>query len=48
MERRGASKYDEYPDVDPKVPTLTGETVKDFQRYEKVVKATLLSVGEAD
>ena len=25
---------DPYPDVDPKVPTLTGETVKDFQRYD--------------
>ena len=39
---------DPYPDVDPKVPTLTGETVKDFQRYEKVVKATRLSVDEDD
>ena len=38
--------HDDFADVDPKVPVLRGESIKDFQRYEKVVTATALGLSD--
>ena len=35
-------------DIDPKVPVLTGESLKDFKTYQRAVQATWLSLSEED
>ena len=35
-------------DLDPKVPVLTGESLKDFKTYQRAVQATWLSLSEED
>ena len=35
-------------DIDPKVPVLTGESLKDFKTYQRAVQATWLSLSEQD
>ena len=35
-------------DIDPKVPVLTGESLKDFKTYQRAVQATWLSLSEDD
>ena len=35
-------------DIDPKVPVLTGESLKDFKTYQRAVQATWLSLSEEE
>ena len=35
-------------DIDPKVPVLIGESLKDFKTYQRAVQATWLSLSEED
>ena len=35
-------------DIDPKVPVLTRESLKDFKTYQRAVQATWLSLSEED
>ena len=35
-------------DINPKVPVLTGESLKDFKTYQRAVQATWLSLSEED
>ena len=35
-------------DIDPKVPVLIGESLKDFKTYQRAVQATWLSLNEED
>ena len=35
-------------DIDPKVPVLTGESLKDFKTYQRPAQASWLSLSEED
>ena len=35
-------------DIDPRIPVMTRETTKDFKKYQKVVKAHVLSLTGKD
>ena len=38
--------YEWNNDIDPKIPVLRGETLKDFKTYKQAVTATALSIGD--
>ena len=41
-------QFDRDTNIDPKVPVLRGEMLKDFKKYKTAVKATVLSIEDGD